>query len=368
MATITDLRPSGAGAWSQCALYVTLSAAYRVMLESDNNDVREDGTACHWLAHERSMGVEHSIGEMSPNGRELTEEMFDAVDLYFETLSEYPDIVYQFEQPADCSVIYPQMSGTPDVWGYRPNLLRVGDLKYGFRYVEVFRNPQLSIYALAVATALNLPDECEVELFICQPRTQTKEGPVRKWRTTVGELRQTGLLLRAAAYRAMSPNPCATVGRWCVECEGRIACDSFMHTTNAMIDFAFDGYHTNPTLPQVDKELVFVTDAIEMLQARQSALEVVLERHLKKGGSAKYHQITRSKGRERWAEGCEKIALTLASEMFKVSIAKPITPSQARKKIPSVLVDSLTVRGEGSLKVSRIGKHDVEKAFSNKGK
>lgn len=367
MAAITDLRPSGAGTWSRCALYVSLAAAYRVLMEADNNDIREDGTACHWLAHETSLGHTHEIGEMSPNMRELTEEMFDAVDLYFDTLQEYPDIDYQFERAADCSVIYPGMSGTPDVWGYRPGLLRVGDLKFGFGYVEVFQNPQLSIYALAIAVLLNLPDDCDVELFICQPRTQTRDGPVRKWRTTVGALRAMGMLLRAAAYRAMSPNPTATVGPWCIECEGRIACDSFMHTTNVLMDFANSGYHTNPSIKQADLELMFVTDAIAMLEARQSALSVVLEKHIRKGGVSMYHHLSRTRGRERWAEGCDKIALTLASQMFGVSIAKPVSPSQARKKLPASVVDALTVRSDGTTKLARIGKNDVEKAFSTKG-
>lgn len=337
-------------------------------MESDNNDVREDGTACHWLAHETALGNVHEIGEMSPNHRELTEEMFDAVDLYFTTLRQYPDIDYQFERVADCSVIYPGMSGTPDVWGYRPGLLRVGDLKFGFGYVDVFQNPQLSIYALAIAVLLSLPDECEVELFICQPRTQTREGPVRSWRTTVGDLKVMGMMLRGAAYRAMSPNPTATVGQWCISCEGRIACDSFMHTSNRLVDFANSGYHTNPNVTQADLELIFVSDAVAMLEARQEALKIVIEKHLRRGGSSVYHQLSTSTGRERWAEGCDKIALTLASEMFGVSIAKPISPTQARKKLPSVVVDALVTRSAGAVKLARIGKNDVEKAFSTKGK
>ena len=47
------LRPSSAAIWSKCHGYAALNAALGTeYVEETDNEIREDGTACHWLAAE----------------------------------------------------------------------------------------------------------------------------------------------------------------------------------------------------------------------------------------------------------------------------------------------------------------------------
>ena len=77
------LRPSSAAIWSKCHGYAALNAALGTeYVEETDNEIREDGTACHWLAAELWEGRSVTPGTLSPNGREITEEMLYAVDDY----------------------------------------------------------------------------------------------------------------------------------------------------------------------------------------------------------------------------------------------------------------------------------------------
>lgn len=360
------LRPSGAGAWVRCALYVAMQAAYSSLSDEGNHEVREDGTACHWLASELFHGRFHPIGAMSPNMRHITEEMHDACDLYLDVMKEWPDVEHYVEIPMDCGIVYPGMTGTPDCWAYRPGHLRVMDLKYGFGFVEVFHNLQLTIYALAVADTLQLPDTTKVELIIVQPRAWSVEGDVRRWVTTVGFLREVLVELQVAAQNAMSPNPVGTVGSWCIDCPGALDCESFTRTTGNLIDFGHTPHRVNPEPSKAAGELKFILSALHLLEARKDALMTLIEHHQRNGGHTPHFRMAPTTGRERWMPGQEQKVMEVARQFFNVSIAKPMTPKQARKVIPSKIVDAFVDAPRSAMKLVPIGQYDVEKAFSPK--
>lgn len=360
------LRPSGAGAWVRCALYVAMQAAYSSETDETDNEVREDGTACHWLAAELFAGRFHPVGTLSPNNRVLTQDMFDACDTYLDVMKEWPDCEHYVEIPADCSVIYPGMTGTPDCWAYKPGHLRVMDLKYGFGFVEVFHNYQLTIYALAIGELLKLPDDTKVELIIVQPRAWSVEGDVRRWFTTLGELRVVKLQLQHAAMMAMAPNPVGTAGMWCIDCAGRLDCETFVRNTGPLIDFGHSAHRVNPTPDQVAEELRFVMSALALLDARKEALHTMLDHHQRRGGITRHFRMAPTTGRESWKPGMERAAINMAREYFKVDITKPITPKQARAKLPSHVVNAFVDQPKTAMKLVPIGPFDVEKAFSPK--
>jgi hypothetical protein len=360
------LRSSGAHAWLHCALYVAMAAAYSSESDEGDNEVREEGTACHWLAAELFNGNSHAIGDLSPNHRHLTQEMFDACDQYLGVIAEWPDVEHYVETPVDCSIIYPDMKGTPDWWAYRPGHLRVGDLKYGFGFVEVFHNPQLIIYALALIILMNLPDDTRVELIIVQPRAWSVEGDVRRWFTTAGKLRQLLADLQAKARAAMSPDAVATAGKWCINCPGRLDCVTFAQTAGHLIDFGHSSHRINPSPDQAAAELKFVMSALALLEARKEALHAMVEHHQRHGGVTRYFRMAPTTGRESWRPGTEQAVMEVARQFFNVSIAKPITPKQARAKIPSYIVSSFVDEPRSSMKLVPIGQFDAEKAFSPK--
>lgn len=358
-------RPSGAGAWRHCALYVAISAAYSHLSDQATTEVREDGTACHWLFSEVYDGRTPAIGSMSPNNRLITEDMFDACDLYLDTMREWSDCVYQVEQPVNCSLIYLGMWGTPDSWGYRPGHLRVLDLKYGFGFVEVYKNWQLTIYALAIAALLNLSDDCKVELIIVQPRAWTVDGPVRRWFTTVGELRKELPGLQQAANAAMSPNPCGTVGPWCIDCDGRIACETYTKDMGRLINWSHSPHQINLTAEQAASELKEVMAATALLEARKDALFAVVENHQRKGGRTRHFRMAPTTGREGFiSEAAARQVAELGRQFYGKNLTKPLTPKQMRKQIPSHLVDAFVDKPKTAMKLVPIGPYDVAKLMS----
>lgn len=360
------LRPSGAGAWVRCALYVAMSAAYSSETEDGDNEVREDGTACHWLVAELFHGRHYAIGDLSPNHRYLTQEMFDACDQYLGVIAEWPDCEHYVEISVSCAVIHPVMSGTPDCWAYRPGHLRVMDLKYGFGFVEVYHNMQLIIYALALAELMQLPDSDRVELIIVQPRAWSVEGDVRRWFTTVGTLRGMLAELQSAAHAAMAPNPVGTAGEWCIDCDGRLHCETFNRTVGHLIDFGHTPHVVNPTPDEAAAELKFVLSALQLLEARKDALHTMVDHHQRQGGVTRYFRMAPTSGRESWKPGTEQQVVEVARQFFKVNIAKPITPKQARLKLPSHVVNAYVDVPRSAMKLVPIGRFDAEKAFSPK--
>lgn len=360
------LRPSGAAAWVRCALYVAMCAAHSAESDEQDNEVREDGTACHWLAYERFCGRFHPVGTLSPNNRHITQEMHDACDQYLDLLKEWPDVEHYAEISMDCGIVYEGMTGTPDMWAYRPGHLRVMDLKYGFGFVEVFHNLQLTIYALAIAQKLQLPRDTKVELIIVQPRAWSVEGDVRRWVTTVGFLCDVLVELQTAAQRAMEPNPVGTVGAWCIDCPGRLDCETFTRTSGQLIDFGHSPHRVNPTPHQAADELKFVMSALALLDARKEALHTMLDHYQRGGGHTRHFRMAPTSGRESWKPGQEQHVMEVARQFFNVSIAKPITPKQARLKLPSKIVNAFVDAPKTAMKLVPIGPYDVAKAFSPK--
>lgn len=366
-AALQFLRPSGASAWRHCALYVAMQAAYGAESDEADNEVRDDGTACHWLAQEIFEGRFHAEGSAAPNGRILTAEMFEAVDLYIDAIKSRAGVEHYVEQSVDCSYIYPGMSGTPDCWDYAPGHLRILDLKFGFGFVEVVRNSQLTIYAVCIAWKLGLPLDTKVELVICQPRAWTSEGPVRRWITTLGALVEDILQLQGAATAAMAPGALATVGEWCIDCAGRSGCESFMKQCGQLIDFGHSAQRIDLTAEEAAMELIFVKKAIAMLEAREAALNVQVESFLRSGKRLPMWQMKASVGREGWKPGGGEQLMSLARSYLNAEIGRPPTPKQARKLIPSHIVDAFAEAPRSAMVLAQIGRYDAEKKFNNQG-
>src|SRR5690606_13869105 len=100
--------------------------------------------------------------------------------------------------------------GTPDAWRYHADAatLHVGDFKYGFRPVEVWRNAQLIVYAWTLVCELTKGGDApqQVVLTICQPRCAHRDGTTRSWTVSASELAEVARTLAAAAQACYAPN------------------------------------------------------------------------------------------------------------------------------------------------------------------
>lgn len=370
-----SLRPSAAGIWSLCSGYVNMCSAYPDAPDESDTEVREEGLACHALAHSVANGIVPEVGSISANNVVQDDEMFDAVDMYLGVLSAWPGVSPVLEQPVDCSVIVDGMTGTPDAWAWNPTTrtLHVADLKFGYRFVEVWENPQLIIYAAAIIELLKIDPMTEqyasIEFTIVQPRSFHAEGPVRTWKIRMTDLRAHANWIRTRAEATLKPDALCTPNPGCIDCPARHACPTLQQ---AALTARHEGYASIPHdigPAGVATELTWLKHAAKLLDARISGLEAQAEGMLRAGRVLPGWEMATRKGREYFKPDCEQSVINLGKLVGVDLIAprKPISPAKARKLLqnPEILEPYIHTPNSG-VSLSPINKFKAAKAF-NKG-
>lgn len=363
------LRPSLSGAWSRCAGYAALNSQVDAIPDDElDNEVREDGTACHWLAQELIAGNSHAIGDISPNGRELTPEMFDAVDEYRALLASWA-CVPVIEQPLPVSQHMPGIQdGTPDAWGLNGTTLHVGDLKYGFAPVEVWKNSQLTIYAYTLLKMLVTDGHVvrKIVFHICQPRCAHRDGTTRSWTTTPEELCALGQHLIERAWECYAAEPLCTVGPQCANCPASYACQSLQAAGLRAAEISYGATPMELTERQLGHELAVLMQAQKNMENRIVGLSAQAEHLLRRGKRVPGFELGRKATRWRWRNGADQMLRRLG-EMFGVEVETAPTIKSVAKLRNSFPIDVQTMyaeKPEGELKLRMIDPHEAEKRFT----
>lgn len=365
------LRPSSAAAWSKCAGYAALNAALGTeFVEETDNEIREDGTACHWLAAELWAGCPVEAGTLAPNGREITEEMFYAVDEYHSLLRSWsvPEVV--IEQQVPVSTVFPGVAdGTPDAWGYDidTRTLFVADLKYGFRPVEVWRNAQLIVYAWTILMMLlNAGHRVDrIRLFICQPRCPHREGTTREWSVDPVQLGELAAILRDAAQACYAPNPPCTVGPQCRNCPGAYGCLTLQAAAGSGIEISYDATPFELNEQQLGYELSKLMQAQQHIEHRINGLSMQAESLIRKGKRVPAFELGRKATRWRWRSGSEPIIKRLG-ELFGVDVMqepKLKTVAKLRDAFPVDVQAMYAEKPDGELTLRMVDPNEAIRKF-----
>lgn len=367
-----DIRPSAAAVWSVCHGYAAMRAAYPEAPEEADNDIREDGLAAHWLAKEIWEHRYPELGSFAYNNRTLTEEMFDGVDLYHDVLRSW-GVPVTCEKTLSCHSILPGMYGTPDAWAYNPgvNTIYIADLKFGFRFVEVWYNKQLIIYARAILDHLGLDvfqeDYTWIEFVIVQPRSYHRDGPVRKWKCRASDLRGYVNSLQYDAAMALRPEPACVPNPGCVDCPARHACQALQASAYTSLEMSYAGVPLELKPEALGLELKLLREAQKRIEARVSGLEAHAEALLRKGTTIPGWALYPSYARERWREGTESQVLRIGA-YYNANLAKPaqpVSPAQARKLLPSQVVAMFAHKPSTGVKLSPVDPLEATKKFSS---
>lgn len=364
------LRPSAAAIWSRCHGYVSLTHGLLDESEDEDNTVREDGTACHWLAHQASQGLMVPAGRQAPNGREITEEMHDAVAVYFDAVAAW-GVPAWFELQVVCKRIHDYCGGTLDVGAYDPatNTIFVGDLKFGFRFVDVMNNPQLLCYVVGLQHRLGILSDVGVmvEFLIVQPRSYHRDGPVRRWRVSLVELRAQINHLSNAAHMALAANPVCTINAGCNRCAGRARCETAQAAALGVME---DSYAATPhDLPfgAAEDELRRLQAARDIIEARVTGLEQQVMHGMRRGAASRYYAMESTTGRKVWKPEAEQTVINLAT-LYGVSITKDklITPTQAEKLLPAATIAKYAERTPGAMKLVPVESTRAHRALTQR--
>jgi Protein of unknown function (DUF2800) len=204
--------------WKECPGSVRLNKD----LKSLDSPEATRGRRAHELAE---LWIKNRL---CPKGKfqDLEQEDFEAVEVYYDFVESIlgdrndKDLQFWLERRFDLSKHYPQLFGTADFACYsrRHEKLVVVDYKHGAGHpVEVKENPQLQYYGVGALLEIGLPVK-SVELVVVQPRCPHKDGVVRKWQTTSGDLLHFLDNLVSDAKKTAKPNAKLSVGDWCKYC------------------------------------------------------------------------------------------------------------------------------------------------------
>lgn len=332
------LRPSASGLWSRCSGYVVLNdACNTVEVESE---AALDGTAAHWAASEAWAGREIPVGTTAPNGREITEEMGEAVSGYIGFLRSVSD-VWCIEQPVKISaVLAPICDGTPDAWTFRDDTLWVVDFKFGFRPIEAWKNTQLSIYAHALLK-LKAAHCKRVMLAVYQPRAPHHIAPTRVWATTPERLEGIVAILQKAAEDNLSASPRCTPNPYCADCAAASQCTALQAAAGGAADVGYRPFGMPLTKGELAYEMSVLSNARDRIEQRLTALEAEAEVLIGKGEKIPGWEMVPGRTNWRWKDQDQ---IRRLGEIFGIDVYEPQkvrSVAKMRKVFPGLDVEAL---------------------------
>jgi hypothetical protein len=376
MSAHSILPPSGAKAWRQCAMWVTMNQ----MFPQPDTPESLEGTAAHWVFEEMLAGQPVCEGQVAPNGTVVTEEMIEGGELVAQVVAERLPadrftLGVHIEKRVAIPFIHDQCFGTPDIWAFDPTnmVLEVIDYKFGHRFVDEFENDQGVAYISGILDALaawlkrgvGLVDQhVMVNFTVIQPRCFYKGNSVRTWSFKASDIRGHINLLKAAAERALAPNPTATTNSECIHCPGRHSCEALQKAAYSDAEFAVQSTPVQLSPTAASLELKMLERSLERLNSRVEGLRETVTAYAKQGQVVPWHKIEQTCGRQVWNVKPEEIVALgamLEKDLSKVAV---VTPKQALKiGIDEAVISAYSATPMGSLKLVPNNPADARRVF-----
>ncbi len=372
------LPPSGASAWSKCALWATMNQRY----PQDESPAALEGTAAHWVAWEM-LNAQSDVempqeGSSTPNKLTVTGEMLDGGELLIETIQARLAVCGAgsgpfIEQQISIPSLGENCFGTPDCWGWNPATkhIEIIDYKFGHRFVDEYFNPQGLLYLFGILSKINpawsFQEQISVSFTVVQPRCYYKGSPVRThsfWLKDAGPYFQQFQIMAGAA---LASQPTATTNPHCCDCSGRHACPTLQQAAYSDAEFATDRQPYDLSPQAAALELKMLERASDRLQARVEGLRELTIANLKTGVSIPHYHLEPSSGRARWNlpnDQIISIGQLLGKDLSKTEV---ITPAQAKKLGVDESVIKAYSQNNSSLKLIADNPADARRVFGSIG-
>lgn len=326
-----------------------------------------EGTAAHWAASEMLCGREVVVGQVTPNGVVIDDEMIDAAWLYCDDVDSVSGLM-SVEQYIAIPYVHEHNGGTPDCfkWDVATLTLTVWDFKYGFRYVDAYENWQIIDYVCGITSSISGIDDARVtiDMRVVQPRSYHREGPVRKHVVKLSELRAHFNILASAAGSVFSPEPKAMTGKHCEYCPGRHACPELQKAALNSADVAAVATPFDLPAGAIGRELRYLSRARDLLEARISGLEQEVQAKIRRGERVPFFALEQNPGRLAW--NCTPEIIFALGQALGVDLQqppKPITPTQAKKLLPDAVIEINASRPKGEAKLVEVHELTAQKIF-----
>lgn len=358
--THATLAPSAADQWGpgRCAASVAMQQAHP---QDDDTEAAREGTAAHHVA---------TTGEdctHAPNGVPIDDDMRDGAAMYREALERRDAPPWTHEQRVSLQWLHPECYGTPDSYAVCEVTRNVwiADYKYGHRYVDAYRNPQLTLYAMGVMHEHVGPPETwrgwRVHYIIVQPRSYRAPS---QWQCSGEALADEVPRYRKAAYAALAPGAEAVTGDWCRDCTARHDCGAFWLTVGNSLDVARRAERFNPSPAAVGSQMIEIEAAIKRLRAMQSGLEQAALGLVRSGSAVPGWRAETKQERLAWTVPVEEVIEL--GEVLGVELSKPgvVTPTQAKKLLDPAVIAQYAARPSGGVALVRDDGSAADRVFT----
>ena len=331
----SPLGASGAERWMNCPGSVALLQHVGMDI-SDEPDYRREGVAMHEAAAhalEQFPGLDAwELVGMEFNGTAMTPELCDPLQVYLDYCRSLGGEQY-VEYPVS-SPIHDQFYGTLD-FGSLSETIEIVDLKGGAGImVEIEDNPQVKYYAYGLIDGIErslrrgFDKDMVVGLTICQPRGHHADGPVRRWETSVGYIKDWVHDELVPAMDATEFDQTLTVGEWCRFCPAKLVCPMLTSLFEAACK-------ANPKhLPDSSDEALGRSFTLAAgVKHYVKALELEAYNRAMRGHAIPGGKLVHKKANRVWKEG----AVALAAQRFgdEAWTEREIKTPAALEKVPA---------------------------------
>lgn len=322
-------RPSSSHIWRNCHGYPRLVAALPRGWETTSSDPAREGTCAAWVAemvlqgHYKSTDV--MVGEMHANGWVVDQDMANFVQGYLDLLHErYGDMVVVEERVKLSEFI----AGTPDAFAVIDDHLYVDDLKYGHSIVEPWENPQIMIYAGAIAKASPVQIN-HVTIGVYQPRVSHPLGHHRTWSPSLEELSDHLVQLVEASREAQREDAMCIAGEHCRHCDAAHRCSAVAFENYRAVSFMRNDQQRELTNEEMSAELAFIELAEAILSGRKTAIKADAKARIASGQLIEGWLLERGVGQRRWTCDAETVKLMTGIDPMS---DKMVTPAELERR------------------------------------
>lgn len=331
------LGASSSHRWMHCPASVRMS---QLAPPSKGSSYAMEGTVAHELAErclEKNKNPEDYKGAQIGKF-EVTEEMIEAVKVYVDLVREEAGkLEIMIEKRFDLSWLWPGMFGTNDACTLEPfGLLRIYDYKHGAGIaVDVVDNSQLIYYAIGAAydrETKSWRDIDAIEMVIVQPRAFHRDGPIRRWRIDLDELKKWAEKLKYAAELTTWEDAPIFAGDHCGFCPAAGMCPELNRKAQVAAKSDFTKALADPrTLTK--EEIARVVSATKMITGFLTACHSLALENQMGGIEMPGLKLVRKRSSRNWIDEKDTIAMLDGAGYSdsEYNKSKLMTPNQIEK-------------------------------------
>jgi len=322
-------------------------------------DESEEGNVAHELGASMLMGVAYDNPLIDDTMRSYVEDYFN----YCMSFGGNCDVRF-IEHHVKIPQVHKECEGTLDFGAIVGNTLHIVDLKYGYRYVEVYHNRQLLAYARGLCN--EYPHVELVVMHIFQPRLYHRDGVARSWTLSVDGLNIHIDVIANRIELADSASAYFETGTHCYKCPRLHDCEAGTVASYNAIDVIMSQNNSiNSDSTQLGNDLLMIEQAERVLKDRKTALKEVIEFRLKSGVQCPTHYLETSRGNRRWnvtEEEVEASAVLAGVDAMDHKLKSPA--AMERAGLDKKTVKSMITQPSYS-KLVAVNFKQIKKVFNN---